>query len=114
MQALKEAEKRHAAFALQQAAEQAKLISMINKIAALDLDKMSEEEIVNILIESILQMNQIKVQWGRLVQFFSKLSVQADSTQQVVNIITFPNTERENPPTCFTSLDRYPRIDQRH
>lgn len=83
LEALKAAEKRHADFALQQAAEQQKLVDMINKIAALDLDRMSEQEIVDILIESILQMNQIKQQWGRLIQFFSKLSVQADSTQQV-------------------------------
>ncbi len=80
---LKEAEKRHAAFAQQQAAEQQKLTELMKKIAALDLDKMSEQEIVDILIESILQMNQIKEQWGRLIQFFSKLSIQAESTQQV-------------------------------
>jgi hypothetical protein len=83
---LNEAEKRHAALAQQQAIEQQKLIDMIKKIAALDLDRMSEQEIVDILIESVLQMNQIKEQWGRLIQFFSKLSVQADSTQQVSNI----------------------------
>jgi hypothetical protein len=83
LEVLKEAEKRHAAFAEQQAIEQQKLINMMNTIAALDLDRMSEQEIVDILIESILQMNQIKEQWGRLVQFFSKLSIQADSTQQV-------------------------------
>ena len=83
LQVLKDAEQRQAAFAVQQAAEQEKLAAMINKIAALDLDRMTEQEIVDILIESILQMNQIKEQWGRLIQFFSKLSVQADSTQQV-------------------------------
>ena len=86
---MQEAEKRHADFAEQQAAEQQKLIDVINKIAALDLDRMSEQEIVDILIESIIQMNQIKEQWGRLIQFFSKLSVQADSTQQVSNKTIF-------------------------
>ncbi|CAF1131207.1 unnamed protein product [Adineta steineri] len=83
-QLLEEAEKRHAAFAQQQAAEQQKLIDIINKIAALDLDRLSEKEIMDILIESILQMNQIKEQWGRLIQFFSKLTIQADSTQQII------------------------------
>jgi DNA segregation ATPase FtsK/SpoIIIE-like protein len=85
LEVLKDAEQRHAAFAQQQIAEQQKLASIINKIAGLDLDRMSEQEIVDILIESILQMNQIREQWGRLIQFFSKLSVQADSTQQVSN-----------------------------
>ncbi|CAF1393537.1 unnamed protein product [Rotaria magnacalcarata] len=84
LQVLQEAEKRHTAFAAQQAAEQQKIADMMKKIAALDLDRMSEQEIVDILIESILQMNQIKEQWGRLVQFFSKLSIQADSTQQII------------------------------
>lgn len=83
LQILKEAEQRHALLAQQQANEQQKLAAIINKIAALDLNKLSEQEIVDILVESILQMNQIKQQWGRLIQFFSKLSVQADSTQQV-------------------------------
>ncbi|CAM4857031.1 unnamed protein product [Rotaria socialis] len=84
LQVLQEAEKRHAAFAAQQVAEQQKIADMMKKIAALDLDRMSEQEIVDILIESILQMSQIKEQWGRLIQFFSKLSIQADSTQQII------------------------------
>jgi predicted transcriptional regulator len=83
LQVLREAEQRHAAFAQQQIAEQQKLTELMKKIAALDLDRMSEQEIVDILIESVLEMNQIKEQWGRLIQFFSRLSIQADSTQQV-------------------------------
>lgn len=96
LEVLKEAEKRQQAFAQQQAVEQEKLVAIINKIAKLDLDRMSEQEIVDILIESILQMNEIKVQWGRLVQFFSKLSVQADSTQQVTNTDISMNAARAN------------------
>ncbi|CAF4961865.1 unnamed protein product, partial [Rotaria sp. Silwood1] len=84
LKVLQEAEKRQQEFAQQQIAEQQKLAAIINRIAALDLDRLSEQEIVDILVESILQMNQIKQQWGRLIQFFSKLSVQADSTQQIV------------------------------
>ncbi|CAF0856564.1 unnamed protein product [Adineta steineri] len=80
-QLLQEAEKRHAAFAQQQTAEQQKLIDIINKITTLDLEKLSEKEILDILLESILQMNQIKEQWGRLIQFFSKLTIQADNAQ---------------------------------
>jgi hypothetical protein len=83
LEVLKAAEQRHAAFAQQQVVEQQKLAELMKKIAALDLDRMSEQEIIDILIESILQMSEIKKQWGRLIQFFSKLSVQADSTQQV-------------------------------
>lgn len=85
-QVLQEAEKRYAAFAAQQIAEQQKLMAITQRLAALDLDKMNEEEIIDVLYESLLQMNKIKIEWGKLIQFFSKLSVQADSIQQV-NII---------------------------
>ncbi|CAF2417377.1 unnamed protein product [Rotaria sp. Silwood2] len=87
LKVLQEAERRQQEFAQQQLAEQQKLVTIINRIAALDLDRLTEQEIVDILIESILQMNQIKEQWGRLIQFFSKLSVQADSTQQARKIV---------------------------
>lgn len=83
LQVLKEAERRQEALAQQQAAEQKKLVEIINRIAALDLNRLSEQEIVDILIEAIMQLNQIKEQWARLIQFFSKLAVQAESTQQV-------------------------------
>ena len=86
LQMLREAEARQAVFAAQQQAEQQKLMNIMAKIAALDLDRMTEQEIVDVLIEAIQQMGQIKEQWGRLIQFFSKLSVQADSTQQVSSI----------------------------
>ena len=80
---LQAAEKRQAELAQQQIAEQQKLATIINKIAALDLNRLSQQEIVDILIEALLQMNQIQEQWGRLIQFFSTLAVQAESTQQV-------------------------------
>lgn len=82
-QTLENAERRYAEFAKQQEAEQQKLIDIIKRISALDLNRMSEEEILDILVDSLYHMNDIKEQWGRLIQFFSKLSVQADSTQQV-------------------------------
>ena len=80
---LKETESRQSAIANQQAVAQQKLTEIINKMAALDLDRMSEQEIVDVLVESIMKLNEIKEQWGRLIQFFSKLSFQADSTQKV-------------------------------
>jgi DNA segregation ATPase FtsK/SpoIIIE-like protein len=85
LEVLQEAEKRYAIFSEQQAVEQQKLMEVIQQIAALDLERMSEQEIVDILIDSLRQMSKIKLQWARLVQFFSKLSMQADSTQQVSN-----------------------------
>lgn len=83
LQTLQDAERRYAEFAKQQEAEQQKLIDVIKEISTLNFSQMSEEDILNILVKSLYHMNDIKEQWGRLIQFFSKLSVQADSTQQV-------------------------------
>jgi hypothetical protein len=44
---------------------------------------LSTEEIVRLLLEAVDQINLIKEQWSRMIQFFSKLAAQAHSTQQV-------------------------------
>ena len=56
---------------------------MIEKMAGLDVGRMSEKGSVDVLSESIIRLNEIREQWGRLVQLFFKLSVQADANQQV-------------------------------
>ncbi|UJR36843.1 hypothetical protein I4U23_029556 [Adineta vaga] len=69
---------------LLQLAEQNELAKTMNNMAMLDLSKLSTEEIVRLLIELVDQINLIKEQWARMIQFFSKLAAQAKSTQQVV------------------------------
>jgi len=48
---------------------------------------LSTEEIVKLLLEAVEQINLIREQWARMIQFFSKLAAQAYSTQQVTNKI---------------------------
>lgn len=67
-----------------QLAEQNELAKTMNKMAMLDLSKLSTEEIIRLLLEATEQINLIKEQWARMIQFFSKLAVQAQSTQQIV------------------------------
>ncbi len=80
---LKEAEERYDVHFQQQLAAQNELTQTLGKMAMLDLSKLSTEEIVALLLEAVEQIHLIKEQWARLIRFFSKLSAQADSTQQV-------------------------------
>lgn len=80
---LERAEQIHNEHFLLQLNEQNELAKTINQMAMLDLSVMSTKEIIKLLIEATDQINSIKEQWARMIQFFSKLAAQAHSTQQV-------------------------------
>ena len=80
---LEQAEKLHNKYFQDQLAQQNELANTINKMAMLDLSVLSTEEIIKLLLDAADQINLIKEQWGRMIQFFSKLAAQAQSTQQV-------------------------------
>jgi len=82
---LEKAEQIHNEHFLLQLAEQNELAKTINNMAMLDLSILSTEEIVKLLLEAVEQINLIREQWARMIQFFSKLAAQAYSTQQVTN-----------------------------
>lgn len=82
-QELADAEKLHNDHFLLQLAEQNELAKTMGEMAMLDLSVLSTEEIVKLLLEATEQINLIKEQWARMIQFFSKLAAQAQSTQQV-------------------------------
>jgi hypothetical protein len=82
-QELADAEKLHNDHFLLQLAEQNELAKTMGEMAMLDLSVLSTEEIVKLLLEATEQINLIKQQWARMIQFFSKLAAQAQSTQQV-------------------------------
>ena len=63
--------------------EQNNLAATMRKMAQLDLTKLSIEEIGAILANATKQVGEIKTQWAKLVQFFSKVSAQADLTKEV-------------------------------
>ena len=80
---LERAENMHNEHFQMQLSEQNELAKLISQMALLDLSKLSTDEIVRLLLEASDQINSIKDQWGRMIQFFSKLAIQANSTQQV-------------------------------
>lgn len=86
---LEQAERRHEQLTLQQSTSQQKLNQLINKLANLDLNRLSEQEIVDILVDVIKQMSEIKESWARLVRFFSRISVEADSMHKVCFMNSF-------------------------
>ena len=83
---LEQAEKIHNEHFLLQLAEQNELAKTIGEMAMIDLSILSTDEIVSLLLEAVDQINSIKEQWTRMIEFFSKLAAQAYSTQQVIQI----------------------------
>ena len=79
---LERAEQLHNEHFQLQLVEQNELAKTMNKMALLDLSKLSTEEIIRLLLEATEQISQIKEQWSRMIQFFFKLAAQAQSTQQ--------------------------------
>jgi hypothetical protein len=80
---LKEAEQRHEKLVQQQISAQYEISEIISKIAALDLSKVSKEELVDVLLQAVSRISNVREQWSRLIRFFSKLSSQAENTRQV-------------------------------
>ncbi|CAM4765659.1 unnamed protein product [Rotaria magnacalcarata] len=83
-QEMERAEQVHNEHFLLQLAEQNELAKTMGQMAMLDLSVLSTEEIIRLLVEATEQIIQIKEQWSRMIQFFSKLAAQAHSTQQIV------------------------------
>jgi hypothetical protein len=76
--------------------EQNNLAATMQAMAQLDLSKLSLEEIGAILVNATKQIIDIKVQWAKLGGFFSKLSIQADSTQKVSGTIFIAISQNRN------------------
>ena len=80
---LEQAEKLHNEYFHLLLNEQNELAKIMNQMGFLDFSKLTTEEIVKLLLEATQQIYLIREQWARLIQFFSKLSVQAENTQKV-------------------------------
>jgi NADH pyrophosphatase NudC (nudix superfamily) len=76
-------EQTHNAYFLIQLSEQNQLAKTMNQMAMLDLNQLSTEVILSLLIKTTEQISLIKEQWARMIQFCSKLASQAYSTKQV-------------------------------
>ncbi|CAF1593654.1 unnamed protein product, partial [Didymodactylos carnosus] len=81
---LKEAEKHYDNYYTQLLAEQNKVVSIINSMTRLDLSKVDTEELISILYDAARQIILIISEWDKLLRFFTKLSTQADQTQNVI------------------------------
>lgn len=86
--ALEKAEQLHNSHFHLQLDQQNELSRTISEMALLDLSVLSTEEVVRLLIKATKQIHLIRAQWERMIEFFSKLAVQAHSTQQVRSTIS--------------------------
>jgi hypothetical protein len=80
---LEKAEQLHNSHFQLQLDQQSELARTISEMALLDLSVLSTEEVVRLLLKATKQIHLIRAQWERMIEFFSKLAVQAHSTQQV-------------------------------
>ena len=80
---LEKAEQLHNSHFQLQLDQQNELARTISEMALLDFSVLSTEEVVRLLIKATEQIILIREQWERMIEFFSKLAVQAQSTQQV-------------------------------
>ncbi|CAF2962652.1 unnamed protein product [Rotaria sp. Silwood2] len=77
LQRLQQAERRQDAIFQQMFEQQDKMKALMVKIAQIDMTKITFEQIIELLREAILLLGNIRVQWGRLVQFFSEISIRS-------------------------------------
>ncbi|CAF1181434.1 unnamed protein product [Didymodactylos carnosus] len=82
--ALESAEKLYDDHHQQLQREQNKLVQIIDRMSKLNFDKLNTQELISILADATKQIIQIAEQWDKLLRFFTKLSAQADQTQNVI------------------------------
>ena len=102
---LASAETRHNEHFQLQLAEQNELAKTMNKMAMLDLSKLSTEEIIRLLLEATEQINQIKEQWSRMIQFL--LQISCSSAQYSTGRTNLRSAD------LFTACPLYPYLDSR-
>ncbi|CAF2084144.1 unnamed protein product [Rotaria magnacalcarata] len=72
---LKQAEQRYDQIFSQLLEQQKQMKALMVKIAGLDMAKIRFEELIELMRQAILLLGNIRQQWGRLVQFFSEISI---------------------------------------
>ncbi|CAF1154066.1 unnamed protein product [Adineta ricciae] len=85
LEELKRAEAEHDEYFQKQLGEQYKLAALIQQIASLNLDLIEPEKIVEILKQAFQEIQNLKTQWSEVRQFFESLSLQADSTKEIIS-----------------------------
>ncbi|CAF1154126.1 unnamed protein product [Adineta ricciae] len=85
LEELKRAEAEHDEYFQKQLGEQYKLAALIQQIASLNLDSIEPEKIVEILKQAFQEIQNLKTQWSEVRQFFESLSLQADSTKEIIS-----------------------------
>jgi hypothetical protein len=54
------------------------------QMSQLEMDKINPQAIIDILVKATKEIIHIQTQWDKLIRFFSKLSIMAESTEETV------------------------------
>ncbi|CAF1584554.1 unnamed protein product [Rotaria magnacalcarata] len=64
--------------------KQNKLTATIIQLSQLDMGKVDHQTIIDILVSATKEVIHIQKQWDKMIRFFSKLSIQAEHTQETI------------------------------
>lgn len=81
---LKEAQAKYDQWYPQLLAKQDRLTAIIIQMSQLNMDKIDTQTIIDILIKAIKEITAIEKHWDKLIRFFSKLSMIAETTQETI------------------------------
>ncbi|CAF4730084.1 unnamed protein product, partial [Rotaria sp. Silwood2] len=84
LEELKRAEVEHDEWFQKQLGDQYKLAALIQQLASLNLDTIQPEKIIEILKQAFTEIQNLKIQWGEIRRFFLSVSLQADSTKELI------------------------------
>lgn len=59
------------------------MIVAVNQLTSLNLAELSINTTIQVLLDATKKISEIQAQWARITRFFTKLSVQTESTQKV-------------------------------
>ncbi|CAF4604140.1 unnamed protein product [Rotaria socialis] len=60
------------------------LTATIIQLSQLDMDKVDHQTIIDILVKAAKEIGHIQEQWNHMIRFFSKISIQAEQTQETI------------------------------
>lgn len=85
LEQLKLAEAEHDLWFQKQLGHQYQLAALIHQLASLNLETMPLQRSIEILKQAFTRLEDLKVQWSKVRRFFLSVSLQADSTKELIS-----------------------------
>ena len=85
LEELKRAEAEHDVWFQKQLGHQYQLAALIHQLASLNLETIPLQRSIEILKQAFIRLQDLKVQWSKVHRFFLSVSLQADSTKELIS-----------------------------